>query len=175
MNDLRAHSRRLAWGMRLDRLPPLTWLALTAAASWPAWWWLAARGAAAAALLAAGFTLLAGAAWHGRRHWRASPRLAWFAVALFAVLAATASVTQPATDAWLALLALAAAFAAAWPLDTSMAAQSSPWRRLGGRLHRWLAHAPFENTLAGRVGWKLTGALLLPLCLAWGSWRMVAG
>ena len=81
----------VAWGIRIDRVPALGWLALQAAALTPTWVWMARRLADGSddplGLLALG--ALAALVWTLRRELRAAPRLGWLALALLGTVAAT--------------------------------------------------------------------------------------
>ncbi|HEY9224607.1 MAG TPA: exosortase Q, partial [Variovorax sp.] len=87
-----AHPRVIDGGIRLDRVPAATWLALQTVALWPTWTWMARRvvdGAddplgllAIAALVALVASL--------RGELRAAPRLGWLLLASLGTLAATA-------------------------------------------------------------------------------------
>lgn len=87
----RHHPRWVDAGIRLDRVPPIAWLALQAAALLPTWVWMAMRLADGSddplGLLA--LAALGVLAWQHRRGLRAAPGLGWLALASFGTVAAT--------------------------------------------------------------------------------------
>jgi len=119
------HPRLFDGLIRIDRLPPLTWLGLQAAALLPAWIWMARRATDGAddplGLLA--LAALALLAWHSRRALRAAPALGWLALAGIATLAASVARTglgplpawPPLASALVAVLAMAAGLLALLP------------------------------------------------------------
>ena len=113
------------WGIRIDTAPAGVWLALLAAALWPAWLWMGRRMLDRSddplGLLA--LAALGGLAWRSRRRLRAAPPLGWLTVALAgAVLATAAQGVLPALAvALLAVLALAAGLAAYLPATVATA------------------------------------------------------
>jgi exosortase/archaeosortase family protein len=113
------------WGIRIDTAPAGIWLALLAAALWPAWLWMGRRmldrsDDPLGLLALAGLGWLA---WRSRRRLRAAPPLGWLTVALAgAVLATAAQGVLPALAvALLAVLALAAGLAAYLPATVATA------------------------------------------------------
>lgn len=86
-----AHPRWIDHAIRLDRAPPVAWLALQFAALAPTWAWMVARLRDGSddplGLLALG--ALAVLAWTVRGELRAAPRLGWLALAMVGTLAAT--------------------------------------------------------------------------------------
>ena len=113
------NARFVRYGARIDTAPEWIWLALFAAALWPAWWWMGRRMADGSddplGLLALG--VLGALVWTQRRRLRASPRLPWLAAGLGFALAATvsASLLPSLAAALLAVLAVACALAAWLP------------------------------------------------------------
>ena len=113
------------WGIRIDTAPAVVWLALLAAALWPAWLWMGRRmldrsddPLGLLALAALGWLV-----WRSRHRLRAAPPLRWLAVALAgAVLATAAQGVLPALAmALLAVLALAAGLTAYLPATVATA------------------------------------------------------
>ncbi|MBP7565425.1 MAG: exosortase Q [Burkholderiaceae bacterium] len=118
---LARHPRLVRWGARLDTAPDWIWLALFAAALWPAWHWMARRmldhSDDPLGLLALG--ALAALVVTQRRRLRAVPRTGWLACALALATTATvllaADLLPPLAGALVAVLAVAAALAAWLP------------------------------------------------------------
>ncbi|MDM0046751.1 exosortase Q [Variovorax dokdonensis] len=119
------HPRLFDGCLHIDRLPPLLWLALQAAALLPTWLWMARRATDGSddplgllALSALGLLV-----WRERRALRAAPVLGWMAAAGIATLAATAMrnglgplpAWPPLVSALAAVLALAAGLLALLP------------------------------------------------------------
>lgn len=119
------HPRLFDELIRVDRAPPIGWLALQAAALIPTWWWMARRMIDGSddplGVLALG--VLAWLVWQMRGELRCAPRLGWLAWASAGTLAATVLRTgigplpalPPLFTALLALLALAAGLMAVMP------------------------------------------------------------
>lgn len=147
--------RFVGFGIRIDTLPASWWLALQAAALWPAWAWAAHRtldGAGPApGLLAFGtlglFCVLA------RGPLRASPRLAWLLPAMAGTaVAAVAAALLPVFTVFAALPTLACALLAFVPSGPS--ANGRP------RAARFLP----ANTFLNRVLFKGAFGLALAAC-----------
>lgn len=119
------HPRLFDELIRLDRIPPIGWLALQAAALLPTGWWMARRLADGSddplGVLALG--ALALLVWGVRHELRCAPRLGWLAVAGAGTLAATLLRTgigplhalPPLLASLVALIALAAGLLAVMP------------------------------------------------------------
>jgi exosortase/archaeosortase family protein len=119
------HPRLFDGCLHIDRLPPLLWLALQAAALFPTWLWMARRAADGSddplGLLAV--AMLAWLVWRERSALRAAPLLGWMAAAGIGTLAATAlrhglgpwPALPPLASALVAVLALAAGLLALLP------------------------------------------------------------
>jgi len=119
------HPRLFDELIRLDRIPPIGWLALQAAALLPTGWWMARRVADGSddplGVLALG--ALALLVWGVRHELRCAPRLGWLAVAGAGTLAATLLRTgigplhalPPLLASLVALIALAAGLLAVMP------------------------------------------------------------
>jgi len=119
------HPRLFDELIRLDRIPPIGWLALQAAALLPTGWWMARRMADGSddplGVLALG--ALALLVWGVRHELRCAPRLGWLAVAGAGTLAATLLRTgigplhalPPLLASLVALIALAAGLLAVMP------------------------------------------------------------
>lgn len=112
------------WLAACDRLPPLAWLGMQAAALWPHWRWAAARLAdgsddplGLAALAVLGFAL-----WRLAPRLRSAPSRAWLVVAMAGTLLATlaAVCAPPLLAACVAVLALVAGLCAFVPSGTPL-------------------------------------------------------
>ena len=112
------------WWAACDRVPPVVWLGLQAAALWPHWRWAAARLAdgsddplGLAALLVLGLAL-----WRLAPRLRSAPSRAWLAVAMAGTLLATLAVmfAPPLLAACVAMLALVAGLCAFAPGGTPL-------------------------------------------------------
>jgi exosortase/archaeosortase family protein len=178
------HPRAVRWCVRLDTAPEALWLALFAAALWPAWAWMARRmldrsddplGLLALAALGA---LVA----TQHRRLRATPRLGWLGLALGLAIAATAArashTVPPLAGALLAVLAMAAALAAwlphglptlpvfglavlALPLLASLQFYAGyPLRVLTAEASRWLL-APFFAVERAGSSLRVDGLLVI--------------
>lgn len=99
------------WQARFDRLPPLAWLGLHAAALWPHWRWAAARMSDGSddPLGLAAIAVLALCLWRARGRMAVRPDLRWLAAAGLLTLAATLGTlaVPPLLAAVCAALALA--------------------------------------------------------------------
>lgn len=109
----------IRWGIRIDTAPAWYWLALLAAALWPAWFWMGKRmldhsDDPLGLLALAALGLLA---WSRRKQLRAAPRPGWLLTALAAAVLATVLQGQlpPLVTSLASLLALAAGLAAFLP------------------------------------------------------------
>ncbi|HYP82450.1 exosortase Q [Variovorax sp.] len=119
------HPRLFDGIIRIDRIPPASWLALQAAALLPAWAWMARRAGDGAddplGLLA--LAALAVLVWQTRHSLRASPALGWLALAGAGTLAATVlrngvgamPALPPLASTLVAVLAVAAGLLALLP------------------------------------------------------------
>ncbi|MBU1359536.1 MAG: exosortase Q [Gammaproteobacteria bacterium] len=83
--------RVMDFGIRLDRLPAVAWLALQAAALLPTWIWMGRRllDRSDDPLGAVAICALGAMVWCARHDLRAAPRLGWLALATVGTLAAT--------------------------------------------------------------------------------------
>lgn len=160
------HPRFVGLGIRIDMLPATWWLALQAAALWPAWAWAARRtldGAGPApGLLAFGtlalFCVLA------RGPLRAAPRLAWLLPAMAGTaIAAVAAALLPVFTVFAALPTLACALLAFVPSEASTRDRPRA---------AWLLPA---NTFLNRVLFKSAFGLALAACGAGSAAVLLAG
>lgn len=112
------------WLAACDRVPPLAWLGLQAAALWPHWRWATARLAdgsddplGLAAIVVLGFAL-----WRLAPRLRSAPSRAWLLVAMAGTLLATlaAMLAPPLLAACVAVLALVAGLCAFVPSGTPL-------------------------------------------------------
>lgn len=128
----RKHPRVVDRGIQLDRIAPIHWLALQAAALTPTWLWMVARWRDGphdplVLLMPLVLAALGAAVWTQRRALRVSPRLGWLALATAGTLAATfargglavAPLLSPLASAWVAVLALACGLLAFLPRRTA--------------------------------------------------------
>ena len=112
------------WLAACDRVPPLAWLGLQAAALWPHWRWAAARLADGSddPLGLAALALLALATWRLAPRLRNAPSRAWLVTAMAATLLATLAAVSapPLLAACAAMLALVAGLCAFAPAGTPL-------------------------------------------------------
>ena len=179
---LLALPRAVEWGIRVERMPSLVWLACVAAALLPTWLWMARRMLDGSddplGLLA--IAALALLAWRQRAALRASPRLGWLALGLAAALASTLSIglLPPLLLAVLALSALGCALVAFLPPQLApapvlgLSLLSLPWlaslqfyagyplRALTAEASRWLL-APFFAVERSGSALRVDGQLVI--------------
>jgi exosortase/archaeosortase family protein len=120
------------WLAACDRVPPLAWLGMQAAALWPHWRWAAARLADGSddPLGVAALAVLGLALWRLAPRLRSAPSRAWLVVAMLGTLLGTLLVTLIATlaavfappllAACVAMLALVAGLCAFAPSGTPL-------------------------------------------------------
>lgn len=112
------------WLAACDRVPPLAWLGLQAAALWPHWRWATARLADGSddPLGLAALAVLGLALWRLAPRLRSAPSRAWLAVATMGTLLATlaALLAPPLLAACVAMLALVAGLCAFAPSGTAL-------------------------------------------------------
>ena len=112
------------WLAACDRVPPVAWLGLMAAALWPHWRWAAARLADGSddPLGLAALAVLCLAVWRLAPRLRSAPSRVWLVLAMVgAVLATFATVlAPPLLAACLAVLALVAGLCAFAPASTPL-------------------------------------------------------
>jgi exosortase/archaeosortase family protein len=112
------------WLAACDRVPPLAWLGLQAAALWPHWRWATARLADGSddPLGVTALAVLGLALWRLAPRLRSAPSRAWLVVAMTGTLLATlaAMFTPPLLAACLAVLALVAGLCAFAPSGTPL-------------------------------------------------------
>ena len=112
------------WLAACDRVPPLAWLGLQAAALWPHWRWAAARLADGSddPLGVAALAVLGLALWRLAPRLRSAPSRTWLAVAMAGTLLATltALFAPPLLAACVAMLALVAGLCAFAPSGTPL-------------------------------------------------------
>jgi exosortase/archaeosortase family protein len=108
----------------IDRLPPIAWLGLQAAALWPHWRWAGQRMADGSddPLGLASIAVLAFAVWRLAPRLRSAPSRAWLlsAMAGTAVATLTGGFVPPLVAGLLAVLALAAGLCAFTPAGTPL-------------------------------------------------------
>lgn len=112
------------WLAACDRVPPLAWLGLQAAALWPHWRWATARLADGSddPLGLAALAVLGLALWRLAPRLRSAPSRAWLIVAMAGTLLATlaAMLAPPLLAACVAVLALVAGLCAFAPSGTPL-------------------------------------------------------
>jgi exosortase/archaeosortase family protein len=112
------------WMASIDRLPPIAWLGLQAAALWPHWRWAGRRMVDGSddPLGLASIAVLAFAVWRLAPRLRSAPSRAWLVSAMVGTVAAALStiVAPPLVAALLAVLALAAGLCAFAPGGTPL-------------------------------------------------------
>ena len=112
------------WLAACDRVPPIAWLGLQAAALWPHWRWATARLADGSddPLGLAALAVLGIALWRLAPRLRSAPSRAWLAAAMAGTLLATLAATfaPPLLAACVAMLALAAGLCAFAPSGTPL-------------------------------------------------------
>ena len=112
------------WLAACDRVPPLAWLGLQAAALWPHWRWATARLADGSddPLGVAALAVLGLALWRLAPRLRSAPSRAWLAVAMAGMLLATLALmfAPPLLAACVAVLALVAGLCAFAPGGTPL-------------------------------------------------------
>lgn len=112
------------WLAACDRVPPLAWLGLMAAALWPHWRWAEARLADGSddPLGLAALVVLCLAVWRLAPRLRSAPARLWLVLAMLGTVLATAATlaAPPLLAACLAVLALAAGLCAFAPAGTPL-------------------------------------------------------
>ncbi len=112
------------WLAACDRVPPLAWLGLQAAALWPHWRWAAGRLADGSddPLGVAALAVLGLALWRLAPRLRSAPSRAWLVAAMLGTLLATlaAMLAPPLLAACVAMLALVAGLCAFAPSGTPL-------------------------------------------------------